>query len=329
MHDPADHEPRGHEHAGHDHGRHPRGRHRHGHHHDHLHDPVAGNRKSLAAALAITTGILALEIAGGLAADSLALLSDAGHMFSDAGALALSLIAIWLAAKPSTPERSYGFRRFEILAALANGAALFVMAGFILWEAVGRFREPAETAGGLMTAVAAVGLAANLASAWFLMRMGDVHSNLNVRSAWLHVIGDALGSVGVIAAGLIISLTSWHWVDPLISVLVTLLIVRGAWNVTRSAVHILMEGTPETIDARKVREALLALDGVLDLHDLHIWTISSGLNALSCHLRIRDGQNEQRVLQEAIRRIEDGFRIRHATIQIEKSGCRHARLECH
>jgi cobalt-zinc-cadmium efflux system protein len=320
---PAGHVPHGHGQAEQDYGRHHRGHH---HGHDHVH--AAGNRKSLSVAFAITTGILALEIAGGLAANSLALLSDAGHMFSDAGALALSLLAMRLAARPSTPERSYGFRRFEILAALANGALLFVMAGFILREAAERFREPAEAAGGLMTAVAAAGLAANLASAWFLMRMGDVKSNLNVRSAWLHVIGDALGSVGVIAAGVVISLTSWHWVDPLTSVLVTLIILRGAWNVIRSAVHILMEGTPETIDAGKVRESLLAIDGVIDLHDLHIWTITSGLNALSCHLRIRDGQNEQLVLQEAIRRIEDGFRIRHATVQIEKSGCRHAEPGC-
>jgi len=271
---------------------------------------------------------MVLEIAGGLMTNSLALMSDAGHMFSDAGALALSLLAMRLAAKPSTPRRSYGYRRFEILAALLNGIALFAMAGFILREAVERFRVPAEVSGGLMSVIAVIGLAANLASAWHLMRKGDVESNLNVRSAWLHIIGDALGSVGAIAAGVVISLTSWHWADPLISVFVALLIVRSAWGVTRSAVHILMEGTPETIDAGKVREELLAIDGVLDLHDLHIWTITSGMNALSCHLRVRDEQNEQDVLREAIRRIEEGFRIRHATIQIEKSGCLHPDLEC-
>ena len=316
----------GHRHEGHDHGHHQHGliHVHHGHHHVH----GGGNRAGLAVALAVTAGIMALEIAGGFLTNSLALLSDAGHMFSDAGALALSLFAMRLAAKPATPERSYGFRRFEILAALANGAALFVMSGFILWEAIERFREPAVVSGGLMTAVAVVGLAANLASAWYLMRKGDVKSNLNVRSAWLHIIGDALGSVGVIAAGAVISLTSWHWADPLISVLVTLLIMRSAWGVTRSAVHILMEGTPETIDAAKVRDSLLAIDGVTDLHDLHIWTITSGMNALSCHLRIRDERNEQDILQEAINRIERSFHIRHATIQIEKSGCRHAELEC-
>jgi len=311
-----------HHHAHHDHGHQ-----HHGHpHHGHSHD--AGNRRGLAVALAITAGIMAVEIAGGLITNSLALLSDAGHMFSDAGALALSLLAMRLAERPSTPKRSYGYRRFEILAALANGAALFVMAGFILREAAERFREPAEVSGGLMSVVAFIGLAANLASAWYLMRKGDVRSNLNVRSAWLHILGDALGSVGAIAAGVVISLTSWYWADPLISVAVTLLILRSAWGVTRSAVHILMEGTPETIDAGKVREELLAIDGVLDLHDLHIWTITSGMHALSCHLRVRDEQNEQFVLQEAIRRIEEGFRIRHATIQIEKSGCLHAELGC-
>jgi cation diffusion facilitator family transporter len=312
----------GHDHHGHHHDGH------HGHHHGHHHAHGAGNRTGLTVALAITTGIMVLEIIGGLLTNSLALLSDAGHMFSDAGALALSLFAMALAARPASLRRSYGFRRFEILAALLNGATLFVMAGFILWEAVERFREPAEVAGGMMTAVAVIGLLANLASAWYLMRKSDVKSNLNVRSAYLHVIGDALGSVGAIAAGVVISLTSWYWADPLISVLVTLLIVRSAWGVTRSAVHILMEGTPETIDAGKVREALLAIDGVLDLHDLHIWTITSGLDALSCHLLIRDDQNEQSVLQEALNRIEKTFHIRHATIQIEKSGCRHAEWNC-
>ncbi|AGA57777.1 cation diffusion facilitator family transporter [Thermobacillus composti KWC4] len=314
-----------HGHHGHDHHGHHHGHHHHGHPHVH----GAGNRAGLTIALAITTGIMVLEIAGGLLTNSLALLSDAGHMFSDAGALALSLLAMRLAARPVSLERSYGFRRFEILAALLNGATLFIMAGFILWEAVERFREPAEVAGGMMTFIAFIGLAANAASAWYLMRKGDVKSNLNVRSAYLHVIGDALGSVGAIAAGLVISLTSWYWFDPLVSVLVTLLIVRSAWGVTRSAVHILMEGTPETIDAGKVRETLLGIDGVLDLHDLHIWTITSGLDALSCHLLVRDEQDEQSVLKEALNRIENRFHIRHATIQIEKSGFRHAKLECH
>jgi len=318
-----------HGHHGHDHHHGHHHGHHHVHHHGHLHVHGAGNRAGLTVALAITTGIMVLEIAGGLLTNSLALLSDAGHMFSDAGALALSLFAMQLAARPASLKRSYGFRRFEILAALLNGATLFVMAGFILWEAVERFREPAEVAGGMMTAIAVIGLAANAASAWYLMRKSDVKSNLNVRSAYLHVIGDALGSVGAIAAGLVISLTSWYWFDPLVSVLVTLLIVRSAWGVTRTAVHILMEGTPETIDAGKVRETLLGIDGVLDLHDLHIWTITSGLDALSCHLLVRDEQDEQSVLQEALNRIEKRFHIRHATIQIEKSGCRHARLECH
>jgi len=304
--------------------------HHHGHshsHHGHHHAHMPGNKTGLAIALAITSGIMLLEFVGGLVTNSLALLSDSGHMLSDAGALALSLFALWLAAKPPSAHRSFGFARFEVLAALLNGAALFAIAGFIVWEAAQRVMEPPTVSGGPMMLIACIGLLANLISAWFLMKKGDVKDNLNVRSAYLHVIGDALGSVGAIAAGLLMYFFDWYIADPIISVIVALLILRGAWGVMKTAVHILMEGTPHAVDAQKVQHSLLAIEGVLDVHDLHIWTISSGLDSLSCHLLIEDAADGQSVLQQAITCLEERFGIEHATVQIETSALKHPELK--
>jgi cobalt-zinc-cadmium efflux system protein len=280
-------------------------------------------------AFLITTGIMVLEFAGGLATGSLALLSDSGHMLSDAGALLLSLAAIGLAARPASPQRSYGFYRFEILAALLNGVALFVIAGFIVWEAYERFLDPPIVAGGTMMAIAAVGLAANLASIWALMSKGDVKENLNLRSAFLHVIGDALGSVGAILAGLLMVWFGWYAADPIVSVFVALLILRSAWGIVARSVHILMEGTPAAVDQEAVRRALQEIDGVIDVHDLHIWTITSGLDSLSCHLLVKEDSSCrcQEILQQAIRLIEDRFRIEHVTIQVETPAILHGELK--
>lgn len=309
-----------HVHHGHSHGH---GHHRgHGHHH---HGP--NNKAGLAIALTITTGIMILEFAGGLLTKSLALLSDSGHMLSDAGALALSLIAMWFAAKPPSAKNTYGYHRFEILAALLNGVTLFVIAGFIIAEAVERFRNPPEVASGSMMIIAAIGLLANLLSAWFLMRKGDVKDNLNVRSAYLHVLGDALGSVGAIVAGLLMLLFSWYVADPIISVLVALLILKSAWSVIASTVHILMEGAPPSIDQAKLRAALLHLPGVQDVHDIHVWTITSGMDAMSCHLLVTEEAAEQTVLQAAVTMLAETFGIEHATVQIEKAGLSHPELK--
>ena len=309
-----------HSHAHHGHG------HDHGHQHTHGH---GGNRnaKGLTFALLITASIMLLEFFGGLITDSLALLSDSGHMLSDAGALVLSLAAVWFAARPASPSKSYGFYRFEILAALFNGISLFVIAGFICWEAFQRFMEPPVVASGSMMVIAAIGLLANLLSAWALMRKSDIQGNINVRSAYLHVIGDALGSVGAIAAGLLMWLFDWYIADPIVSVLVALLILRSAWNVIKTTIHILMEGTPIAIDQKQVVETLQSIDGVIDVHDLHIWSITSGLDSLSCHLLIEDQADGQEVLQQAIRLIEEQFEIQHTTIQVEKSRIRHAELK--
>lgn len=268
-----------------------------------------------------------LEFIGGLLTNSLALLSDSGHMLSDAAALALSLAAMWFAVRPPSLNKTYGFHRFEILAALLNGVTLFVIAAFIVAEAVKRFWEPPTVASGSMMIIAIIGLLANLASAWFLMRKADVKDNLNVRSAYLHVLGDAIGSVGAIIAGVLMSLFSWYIADPIISVVVALLILKSAWGIIQSTVHILMEGTPVTIDCERVTAALLRIKGVKEVHDLHIWTITSGLDSLSCHLLVEDNADSQAVLQEAIRQIAAEFQIEHATIQIEKSQLKHAALK--
>ncbi|AEH47868.1 cation diffusion facilitator family transporter [Parageobacillus thermoglucosidasius] len=305
-----------HSHHGHDH--------HHGHHHDHSRE---GNKKGLAIALFITAGIMLLEFFGGLITNSLALLSDSGHMLSDASSLALSLAAIWFAAKPASPNKTYGFYRFEILAALFNGVTLFVIAGFIVWEAIQRFYNPPTVAGGSMMLIAAIGLFANLLSAWALMRKGDVKNNVNLRSAYLHVIGDALGSVGAIIAGLAMWRFGWYVADPVISVLVALLILKGAWGVIQHTIHILMEGTPVTINQNEVKKALESIEGVVDVHDLHIWTITSGLDSLSCHILIEDHQDSQKILQDAIHMIEEKFKILHTTIQIETSQIHHGEMK--
>lgn len=308
-----------------------------GHHHDHGHghshghnqfeESREGNKKGLIIALIITTGIMILEFFGGLVTNSLALLSDSGHMLSDASSLFLSLIAIWFASRPPSPRKTYGFYRFEILAALFNGVTLFVIAGFIVREAYGRFFEPPTVASGSMMLIASIGLIANLISAWSLMRKGDVKNNVNLRSAYLHVLGDALGSIGAIIAGILMLLFDWYVADPIISVLVALLILKSAWGIIKHSVHILMEGTPITIDQEKVREALTEIDGVINIHDLHIWTITSGLDSLSCHILIDDNRDSQEILQQAISKINETFQIEHTTIQVETSSIAHNELK--
>lgn len=319
----ARHEPgqRSHHHDHHGHAHH----HGHGHHHGHNHGH-SGNKQGLLIALGITASIMVLEFVGGLWTNSLALLSDSGHMLSDAGALALSLLALWFTAKPSSARLSFGFHRIEILAALFNAVTLFVIAGLIIWEAFERFLHPSAVASGSMMLIACIGLIANLLSAWSLMRKGDVEGNLNLRSAYLHILGDALGSVGAIVAGAVMLLFGWYAADPIISIIVSLLILRGAWGVLKSTLHILMEGTPNAISLAAVKQVLEEIDGVVDVHDLHVWTITSGIEAMSCHLLIADDRDSQAILQQGITVIEKRFGITHTTIQIEKSTISHQAL---
>lgn len=302
--------------------------HHHGHHHHgHAHAHASDNKKGLTIALMITAGIMLLEFFGGLITDSLALLSDSGHMLSDTGSLALSLAAMWFAGRKVSKRKTYGYYRFEVLAALFNGATLFLIAGVIFWEACHRLMAPPTVASGSMIAIASIGLIANLLSAWTLMRKSDTKHNLNVRSAYLHVLGDALGSVGAIIAGLLMLSFSWYIADPIISVIVALFILKSAWGVMTDSVHILMEGAPPSVELDAVTAELKEIEGVRDVHDLHVWTITSGMDSLSCHLLIDDEHNSQSVLQSAINLIENQFHITHSTIQIEKSGLMHTELK--
>ncbi len=297
-----------------------------GHNHNHSqggHTLKSSNRTALTAALIITAGIMVLEFIGGLFTNSLALLSDAGHMLSDTTSLGLSLFAAVLALKPPSPQRTYGFYRFEILAAFVNGLTLFAIAGFIVWEAYERFFAPPQVNSGYMIGIASLGLLANLVSARILTGQGNMEQSINLRSAYLHILGDALGSVGAIIAGLLMYFFSWYWADPVISVIVALLILRSAWAVIDESVNILLEGTPSTINWEEVRGSLLTIDGVKAVHDLHIWTITSGLESLSCHLVIEADKDPQPILQAAICIIRDKFQINHTTIQIETADFTH------
>ncbi|MFD1778589.1 cation diffusion facilitator family transporter [Fredinandcohnia salidurans] len=312
---------------GHHHHHHHHGHDHHGHHHHHHFDEVReGNKKGLFIALIITTGIMLLEFFGGLITNSLALLSDSGHMLSDASSLALSLVAFWFATRPASPKKTYGFYRFEILAALFNAVTLFVIAGFIVYAAFQRFFEPPTVASGTMMIIAGIGLLANILSAWSLISKGDVKNNVNLRSAYLHVLGDALGSVGAIIAGLLMLMFEWYIADPIISVVVAILILKSAWGVLTHSIHILMEGTPITINQKEVKATLEEIEGVIDVHDLHIWTITSGIDSLTCHILIKDDHDSQEILQQSIDKIRDKFKIEHTTIQIEKSSIEHGEM---
>lgn len=309
-----------HQHHGHSHDH-------HGHHHGHSHDHSReGNKKGLLFALIITTGIMLLEFFGGLFTNSLALLSDSGHMLSDTSSLALSLLAMWFAGRAATSAKTYGYYRFEILAALLNGVTLFLIAGFIVYEAFQRLLDPPTVSSGSMMLIAFIGLLANLLSAWALIHKGNVKDNVNLRSAYLHVLSDALGSVGAIIAGAIMFFFDWFWADPIISVVVALLILKSAWGIISHTVHILMEGTPAGLDCEEVRTTLEGIKGVDNVHDLHIWTITSGMHSLSCHILIEDEEDDQAILQQAIDLIHERYQIEHSTIQVERSHLTHAEV---
>ena len=301
----------------------------HGHGHSHSHGlKREGNRSALIWAFGITAFIMVAEALGGWLTNSLALMSDAGHMLSDAASLGLSLVAIHFAAKAASPSKSYGYRRLEILVSLANGAALFIIAVAITWEAWHRLFQPPTVASAPMMGIAVIGLLANLASAWVLLRQGDVKDNLNLRSAYLHVLGDALGSVGAIVAGALMYLFGWYIADPIVSVLVSLLILRGAWGVVSQSVHILMEGAPAGADVESIVEALESIEGVNNVHDVHVWTVTSGYDVFSGHIVVKKGTDISRVIEKGSTMLEKDFGIRHSTIQVleEDADCRN--LNC-
>lgn len=271
-------------------------------------------RKRVAFALALVLLYMGAEVVGGILTGSLALLADAGHMLSDAGSLGLALFALWFARRPAPPERTYGYYRAEILAALAHGGTLVAVAVWIFYEAWGRFRDPPAVEGGLMMVIAAGGLAVNLLALWIL-REGRRES-LNVHGAWLHVLADALGSVQALAAAALILAFDWRLADPIASVLIGLLVAYSAWQLSREAVTVLMEGAPAGLDVDEVREAIRHVEGVRAVHDLHVWTITSGFVALSCHVVASD-RSQAKLLSELGRTLEGRFGIAHTTIQVE------------
>jgi len=282
--------------------------------HDH---PPSRDVKALRTVLLITVTFLGVEVIGGVLSGSLALLADAGHMLTDVASLALSLIAFKLSARPRSPGKTFGWRRTEIFAALLNGVALWGIAGVIAYEAVRRIRDPHEINDGLMTAVAVVGLLANLAGGLLLLRARD--RNLNMKGAYLHVLADALGSVGVLIAALLIAVTGRSIWDPIVSLTISVLIVLSSVRLVRESVNIFMEGVPAHIDAESLERALRAIPGVMSVHDLHVWTITSGFVSLSSHLTVRKCGDSQSVLRDANEVLTSRFGIRHSTLQIEET----------
>jgi cobalt-zinc-cadmium efflux system protein len=316
-----------HSHGEHDH------EHEHDHAHDHLGDHAPGGRAPdeqrahervrLAWTLGATALILVAEVVGGLLSHSLALLSDAGHMFSDVVAQGLSLAAMFLAARPADARRTYGWHRLEILAALLNGITLFVLAAGILWSGALRLRAPVEVHTGLMMVVAGVGLLANVIGAWLLHGA----QSLNARSAYLHLLLDLLSSVAVMIAGAAMYFArGWFWLDPLLSMLIAVFILYSAYRLMREAVDVLLETVPRNIDLGGVSRAVGGLDGVVAVHDLHIWTITSGLYALSAHIVVAEKQAPDELLRRVNELLRRDFSIGHTTLQLESSEYDHS---CH
>lgn len=271
-------------------------------------------RQRLVWVLAITGTFMVAEVVGGILSGSLALLADAGHMFTDAGALALSLVAMRLAQRPPTPTKTFGYVRLEILAALVNGATLLAIAVFIVKEAWARLHDPVAVDGPVMLTVAVLGLGVNVAGAMLLH--GHAHDNLNMRGAYLHVLGDLLGSVGAIAAAAVILLTGWTPADPIISVVIAGLILFSAWKLMREATDVLLEAAPPHLDVPEIVDALREIEGLSDVHDVHVWTLTSGFVALSAHGVIDDPADHTRILDEVQTRMK-GRGIEHVTFQIE------------
>ncbi len=266
-------------------------------------------------ALLITACVLVAEAVGGILTGSLALLGDAGHMASDAGALGLSLTALWLASRPASETRTYGFQRAEVLAALANSVALVLIAAYVSWEAVRRLGGPPHVDAGPMLGIAVVGLAANLVSASLLAK--ERRRNLNVRSAFLHIVGDALSSAGVIVGALIILTTGEYAADPIISLFIAALILLSGGRIAWDSTQVLMEATPPGLSVPAIQGALLAVPGVRGVHDLHVWTVTSGFVSLSAHVEADSERNPHAVLVDLRSLLFRRFGIEHATLQIE------------
>lgn len=275
----------------------------------------------MAFALLIIVIIFFAELLGGFLSNSLALISDAGHMLTDAGALLIALLATVFALRPATKERTYGFYRLEILSALWNGSALVVIAAYVFYQAYQRFLTPVPVKTDLMLVVATIGLISNIGAAVILA--GKAQESLNIRAAFLHVLSDLASSIGVIIGGVIILFTRWYYIDPILSVLIGLLILRGAWSLIYDSVNVLLEAVPKGIDLGEVSESIQKVKGIKDLHDLHIWALGSGINAVSAHLVIDDAEADRaaEVLREVNAALKEKYNISHSTFQTECSAC--------
>ncbi len=281
----------------------------------HVHSAAAGHRNRLIGVFALTLSIFLIEVVGALLSNSLALLADAGHVFTDVFGVGFALTAIWFAGRPATSGRSFGYLRLEIFAAVANAILLFGIAAFILYEAWRRLSEPPEVASGLMLAVAVVGLIANGVSL-FLLRDAQGQS-LNMRGAYLEVIGDLAGSVAVIVAAIVIALTGWKGADIVASVVIGLLILPRTWSLLREALDVLLEATPKGINLDHVREHIVEAPGVVGVHDLHAWTITSGMNVVSAHVVLGEDAKPGDILDHLGTCLADDFDVKHSTFQLE------------
>ena len=285
---------------------------------EHDHGARSGQRRALASALAITASFTIIEVVGGFLTGSLAVLADAVHMLSDNVSLALALAAVWLAAKPATAERTYGYKRAEVLAALANGVTLVALAIWIFVEAIRRLEDPETLFAGWMLVIALVGLGVNLAAGAILYRARE--DSLNVEAAFRHVLADLLGSLGIAVAAVIILATGWLQADAVVSILIGVLVLASSWSILRDATAILLEGAPKGIEVRAVGQRLAGAPGVVEVHDLHIWTITSGFPALSAHVLVGRGEDCHQRRRELERLLGDEFGIAHTTLQVDHVG---------
>ncbi|SEM96327.1 cobalt-zinc-cadmium efflux system protein [Paenisporosarcina quisquiliarum] len=290
------------------------------------HDHTNGaNKKVLLISFFIITIYMIVEAIGGYLTNSLALLSDAGHMLSDAVSLGIALLAFTFSERAANASKTYGYKRFEILAAVLNGVTLILIALFIFYEAIERFANPPEVATSGMLIISSIGLGVNILVAWIMMRGSDTQDNLNMRGAFLHVISDMLGSVGAIIAALLIIFFNWGWADPLASVIVAVLVLRSGYSVTKASLHVLMEGTPQNVNIDEIVKTIELEKEIISVHDLHIWSITSGLNALSCHVVVEEQMTiaESEKLLHKIEHNLEHKNIQHVTIQLETAAHKH------
>ena len=297
----------------------------HTHSHNHLGTHDGLNKKVLSVSLLIIGSYMLIELIGGVWTNSLALLSDAGHMFSDALALGLSLIAFHLSERPVNHHRTYGYHRFEVIAAALNGLALIIIAILIIYEAIGRLIHPPEIATMGMLIISIIGLVINIIVALYMHHSSDAEHNINMQSAYLHVLGDLFGSIGAIIAAVLMIIFGWSWADPVSSIMVAILIGFSAWGILKTTLQVLMEGTPSVLELETLHQIMLSVEGIQSVHDLHVWTITSNMHALSCHIVV-DGKLSVAEAEQLVKTLEHKlhqYQIYHVTIQIESAEHKH------